>query len=168
MLNFLRRKKATGQPGVVLSPQDGEIFSITEMPDPIFAEKILGDGVCILPANNYIYSPVDGCVDNVAGTGHAMGIISEDGAEIMIHIGVDTVELKGQGFKVNVKQGQKIKAGDLLCEVDVNFIKSKGYKPHTAVVLTNGGAFSVVGISTQKVKAGKDVAFRFAPTGATS
>ena len=122
----------------MVSPQTGMCVSIVEMPDEVFSERILGDGIAVIPEKDEFFSPVDGEVVQVAQTGHAFCIKSNDGVEIMIHIGVDTVELKGEGFECFVKPGDKVKKGDKLATADIKMIKEKGYPLHTAMVITNG------------------------------
>lgn len=120
-----------------VSPQNGRAVSIMEIPDEVFSEKILGDGVGIIPQDDIIVSPVDGKIVQIADTKHAFCITSDDGIDILVHVGVDTVGLKGQGFECNVSVGQHVKAGEKIGSADINFIKEKGYPLHTAVIVTN-------------------------------
>lgn len=153
-------KKKTEDPSrVILATQSGEAFPLSAISDPAFAA--LGDGVCVLPTDGKVYAPVDGKVAAVAETGHALGIVSDDGAEVLIHIGVDTVELQGKGFKLHVKSGQTVKAGDFLCEADLDLIHESGFQAHTAVLLTNADEFEVDKIFPGEVRAGKDKLFSF-------
>lgn len=121
----------------IVASQTGECIAIELVPDPVFADKMLGDGVAVIPEENEVKSPVDGTVVQVFDTLHAYSIESEDGLEILVHIGLNTVELKGQGFTPKVKEGDKVRAGDVLCEVDIAFLKEKGYNLHTPIVITN-------------------------------
>lgn len=121
----------------MVSPQTGECIAITEIPDEVFSEKILGDGIAILPTENEVVSPVDGVLEQVAQTGHAFCIRSNDGLEIMIHIGVDTVNLGGEGFKSFVKKGDIVHKGEKIAFADIDFITKKGYPTHTALLITN-------------------------------
>lgn len=132
MFNF---KKETSN--FFVSPQSGRAVSIMEIPDEVFSEKILGDGVGIIPQYDIIVSPVDGKIVQIADTKHAFCITSDDGIDIMIHVGVDTVGLKGQGFECNVSVGQHVKAGEKIGSADIKFIQEKGYPLHTAVLVTN-------------------------------
>ena len=95
----------------IISPQTGRITSLREIPDEVFSEKILGDGAAIVPEENIVVSPVDGEIVQLADAGHVYCIKSDDGLDILIHIGVDTIGMKGKGFKYFVKVGQKVKAG---------------------------------------------------------
>jgi len=119
----------------IFSPIKGKIIPIEEIPDKTFADKILGDGIGIIPSDGRIYAPVDGKIASVSDTLHAYNIVSDDGIEILIHIGIDTVALKGEGFKTRVKSGDKIKKGELLGEVDLEILKKKKINPVTALIL---------------------------------
>lgn len=121
----------------LLAVQTGEVISIRKVPDEVFSEKILGDGVAIIPSEDDVVSPVDGEIIQIAETGHAFCIRSEDGVDILIHIGIDTVNLKGEGFESFVSVGQKVKAGEKIGKANIKLIEEKGYPTHTAVVITN-------------------------------
>jgi glucose-specific phosphotransferase system IIA component len=154
--------KDTWETGIVYATQNGRALPITGMPDEVFAEKVPGDGICILPEDGKVYAPVNGVVESADDTGHAYGIAAEDGADIMIHIGVDTVELAGTGFKRKVKPGQRVKAGDLICSVNLERVKKAGYAVHTAIILCNVELFTITGTTTDSVvRAGRTVIFRY-------
>ena len=121
----------------ILSPQDGIIITLHEVPDDLFSDKILGDGFAIIPHDNKVFSPVNGEIFQIAETKHAFYIKSEDGLDILIHMGIDTVNLKGKGFDCNVKVGQKVKVGDLLATEDFNVMREGGFSCHTIFVITN-------------------------------
>ncbi len=121
----------------IISPQTGKCIPIVDVPDEVFSEKILGDGVAIIPNTNEVLSPIKGVIDQVTETGHAFCIKSDDGLDIMIHIGVDTVNLKGEGFKCFVKNGDIVNVGDKLATADIGFIKKMGYPLHTSLLITN-------------------------------
>ena len=123
----------------LVAVQTGKVISIKEVPDEVFSEKILGDGVAIIPSEDDVVSPVDGEVIQVAETGHAFCIRSDDGMDILIHIGVDTINLKGEGFESFVSAGQKIRAGDLIGKANIKLIEERGYPTHTAILITNMG-----------------------------
>lgn len=148
-------KKESGKKGEVLAVQNGRAVGIEEVPDDVFARKILGDGVAVIPEDGKVYSPVNGMVVSTVLSGHAYGIQADEGAEILVHIGVDTVALKGEGFKSYVKEGQRVKAGDLLAEVDLELVKKKGYHTITPVLLTNMDEVRNVKMVLGEVKAGK-------------
>ncbi|MDR0615898.1 MAG: PTS glucose transporter subunit IIA [Synergistaceae bacterium] len=128
----------------VLSPLAGEAVPISDVSDPTFSEKMLGEGVAIKPSVGRVVSPVDGTLNVVFQTGHALAITSEDGVEILIHVGIDTVKLKGDHFEVHVSTGDNVKIGDLLIEFDIEGIKSSGYDLITPVVIANTGEWRSV------------------------
>ena len=122
---------------VVVAPCDGKVGLLSETPDETFASEMMGKGLVIFPTSNKFYAPVDGKVSFVFGTKHAIGMVSDKGTEILLHIGIDTVTLNGEGYTIHVENGQDIKKGDLLAEVDLDFIKSKGLSTATPIVFTN-------------------------------
>ncbi|MDR3138760.1 MAG: PTS glucose transporter subunit IIA [Treponema sp.] len=150
--------------GAIYATQDGKILPIEEIPDEVFASKVLGDGICIVPSDGRVYAPVEGVIESIADANHAFGIAASDGADIMIHIGVDTVELSGSGFEPKVRLEQRVKAGDLLCQVDLSLIRKAGYAIHTAVLLTNPDTFKIVEFCYGDAAGGKTVAFRYQKT----
>ncbi|TQK20876.1 PTS system beta-glucoside-specific IIA component (Glc family) /PTS system beta-glucoside-specific IIB component (Glc family) /PTS system beta-glucoside-specific IIC component (Glc family) [Microbacterium sp. SLBN-154] len=125
----------------VRSPLDGTVVALSETPDAAFADGSLGDGVAILPRSGVLYAPFDATVAALFPTGHAIGLRSKDGAEVLIHIGIDTVRLKGEHFHVKVASGQEVSAGDLLIEFDLDAIAAAGYDLTTPVVVTNGDLY---------------------------
>ena len=133
----------------------GEIRLMNQVEDDVFSGLILGDGVAVEPAEGKIYAPIDGEISNVAETKHAIGISTPGGAELLIHVGIDTVALKGQHFDVKVSEGQKVKKGDLLLEFDMAAIKAAGYKCTTPLIVTNTDDYKAVRpLATGKVKHG--------------
>ena len=120
---------------MILAPLTGKAVPLSEVPDPVFSEKVLGDGVAIIPADGKIVSPVDGEISTVAETGHAYGFTSENGQEVLVHVGLETVSLNGECFKVYGKAGDKVKAGDLVAEVDLEYLKEKEINPITPVLI---------------------------------
>ena len=123
---------------------EGEMLPLEDVKDPTFARKMMGDGVAFKPKSGRVVSPVDGKVIMVAKTGHAIGLKSNNGAEILIHIGMDTVNMNGKGFDVKVQQGQAVKKGDLLVEVDLQEIADAGYDDIIPVILTNTVAYDQI------------------------
>ncbi len=121
----------------LLSPMEGVIVPIEEVNDATFSKKLLGDGIAILPTVGKVYSPVDGKIQVMFKTGHAIGILSDKGDEILIHVGIDTVKLEGNGFTPEIKDGDQVKAGDLLLKFDIEYIMSQGYDVTTPIVVTN-------------------------------
>lgn len=120
------------------APITGNVIPMEQVPDPAFSQKMMGDGFAIEPTEGVVQSPVDGIVEVVFPTGHAVGLRSDDGSEILIHLGIDTVELNGKGFEVSVKQGDRVKSGDVLVKVDLDYVKSAGKKTVSPVIFTSG------------------------------
>ena len=127
-----------GEKMVVKAPMDGIVLPLEQLPDETFAAAILGPGCGIEPTGKTVYAPFDGTVEQVASTLHAVGLTSEDGIEILIHVGMDTVEMQGKGFKALVKVGDKVKAGTPLLKVDLDAIRAAGHPTATAIIVTNG------------------------------
>jgi len=136
---FLKRKEAL----TWKVPFKGTIKPITEAPDPVFAQKIMGDGFCIDPEEGAMFSPVKGVVSSIFPTKHAIGITSENENEIILHVGVDTVNLNGEGFELYVSEGDTVNAGDKILEVDIERIKDKVPSLTTVVAITNIGEKTV-------------------------
>lgn len=126
----------------------GRLISIDAVKDEVFSKHILGDGIAIEPEEGRLYSPVDGVIENVFDTKHAVNIKSDDGCEILLHIGIDTVELGGEGFIAHVKSGERVKKGDLLIVFDTELIKKKGYMLTTPMVICNSDEYSKLEILT--------------------
>ncbi|MEH7239369.1 glucose PTS transporter subunit IIA [Bacillus sp. JJ1562] len=125
------------RPEKISSPLQGKLVSLATIKDPLFATETVGKGIAIEPEDGKVLSPVDGVVTTQFPTGHAIGVTSEDGAEILIYIGIDTVKLKGQYYQPHVKQGDRVKRGDLLITFDIEQIKAAGYETTTPIVITN-------------------------------
>ena len=141
----------------ILAPMTGTAVAITEVPDPIFIEKILGDGVAIVPAEGKVVSPVDGTVSKVAETGHIYAVTSDNGVEVVIHVGLETVALNGKCFQIHVKEGDKVKAGDLLADADLEFIKETGRNSITPIVIGSSLEGKELVCEEGEVQAGKTV-----------
>lgn len=121
----------------IVAPMSGEIINIEDVPDVVFAEKIVGDGVAINPSGNLIVAPVDGVIGKIFETNHAFSIDSDEGIELFVHFGIDTVELKGLGFKRLAQEGQKVKQGDPIIEFDLPLLQEKAKSVLTPVVISN-------------------------------
>lgn len=121
----------------IVAPISGQIVALSEVPDAIFSEKIMGDGFAIIPEGNLLHAPITGVVSVVSETQHAIGITGDDGTELLIHLGIDTVKLDGQGFTLTVSQGQRVKQGQELGQVDWTYIKSQQLSCLTPVIFTN-------------------------------
>lgn len=145
-----------GKKILFLSPLTGMSVPLEEVPDPVFSQKIIGDGMAVIPSDGRIVSPVDAQVVSVADTAHAYGLKTEDGIELLIHAGLETVSLKGECFKVHVKQGDTVKAGDVLAEMDLKFLEERKLNPITPVLIC-GGMEGKILVKSQpgQVEAGK-------------
>lgn len=143
----------------VTSPISGKVIPLDEVEDKVFSERILGDGCAIIPDDGKIYSPVDGRITSIADTFHAYGIESDDGIELLIHFGLETVTLEGHGFSVNVKAGDKVKRGELIAEVDMSVIRQAGLSAVTPVIVCNAGEGSSIKICSERVAALDDDLF---------
>lgn len=155
MFHFLKKKDSKHMLG---APAAGRAVSIKEVNDPTFAEEILGKGVAVIPSEGKIYAPADGEIGMVFDTLHAVSLTTEYGAEVLIHVGLDTVKMKGEGFEGHVKAGDKVKKGDLLLTVDLEKVKAAGYDIITPMLICNTGDYaSVEAMADKQVAAGDDV-----------
>ena len=143
----------------VHSVADGEVINIEDVKDPVFSQKMMGDGFAVEPENGHIVSPVAGKVTSVFPTKHALGLVTDNGLEVLVHIGLDTVSLEGKPFEVKVTEGQTVAAGDLLVEADLDAIREAGRETSTIVVFTNADAIKSVNVEhTGKLAANAPVA----------
>ena len=133
---FMSREE--GKNVLILSPLTGRAVPLEEVPDHVFSQKIIGDGMAVIPTEGKIVSPADAQIVSVADTGHAYGLKTEEGVELLIHVGLETVSLKGECFKIHVKPGDTVKAGDLLAEVDLEFLEERKINPITPVLICGG------------------------------
>ena len=141
----------------VYSVADGEVIALEQVKDPVFSQKIMGDGFAVEPENGNIVSPVSGTVSSVFPTKHALGLVTEAGLEVLVHIGLDTVSLEGKPFTVHVAEGQKVVAGDLLVTADLDAIRAAGRETSTIVVFTNGDVIKSVNLEQTGSHAAKTV-----------
>ena len=151
----MNENKSKNIPQVILAPLTGKAVPLSEVPDSVFSEKVLGDGVAIIPADGKIVSPVDGEISTVAETSHAYGFTSEDGQEVLVHVGLETVSLNGECFKVYGKAGDKVKAGDMVAEVDLEYLKEKEINPITPVLICSDTEGKELQYTEGDVKAGE-------------
>lgn len=150
--------KSVLKTGSVCAPMNGKAVALSEVSDPTFAEEILGKGAAIIPADGRVVSPVNGTVETVFDTLHAIGLKSEDGVEILIHIGLETVKLGGKYFKAHVKNGDKVTTGTLLMEVELEKVKAEGYDVITPVIVSNSFDYGdVLAVTGQEIKAGDNL-----------
>ena len=141
----------------VYSVADGEVIALEQVKDPVFSQKMMGDGFAVEPANGNIVSPVSGTVSSIFPTKHALGLVTEAGLEVLVHIGLDTVSLEGKPFTVHVAEGQKVAAGDLLVTADLDAIREAGRETSTIVVFTNADAIKSVNLEQTGSHAAKTV-----------
>lgn len=144
----------TAQPTTIAAPANGTVIALEQVEDEAFAQGAVGQGAAILPMDGKIYAPADGQISMVFPTGHAVGMQCDNGAELLIHVGLNTVELKGKYFTVHVKDGDTVKKGQLLLECDVEQVRQAGYPLTTPVLVTNADQYSVTCLPTH----GEDIA----------
>lgn len=123
----------------IYAPINGEVIPLEQVPDPVFSEKMMGEGIAIIPTGGNVHSPINGTVILLSETKHAVALRSNNGTEILIHIGLDTVLLKGQGFTVFVKEGDFVSLGQVLMKVDWDYVKENASSIVTPIVITNSG-----------------------------
>lgn len=154
-------KKKEGKKGIFCAPVTGECIPLDQVKDEAFASKLCGDGVAMIPSENLYRSPVDGVVTGIAESKHAFTLTSKDGLEILVHIGIDTVELKGEGFTPKVSVGENVRMGDVLCEVDLDFLRSKGYDTTSPAVISNMDEVKNYKFITGQVTGGRDTVIEY-------
>ncbi|GLB61180.1 PTS sugar transporter subunit IIA [Cytobacillus sp. NCCP-133] len=142
MFKKLFGKKETVKTVEVKAALTGTAVNLEEVPDPVFAEKMMGDGIAIEPSEGVVVSPVDGEIVQVFPTKHAIGIRAANGAEILIHVGLETVSMKGEGFETHVSEGSKVSEGEKLVTFDLALVKEKAKSTVTPIIVTNGEQFS--------------------------
>ncbi|PTM56544.1 PTS sugar transporter subunit IIA [Desmospora activa] len=134
---FKKWFKKSANEQVIKAPLRGRVVALSEVPDPVFAEKMMGDGVAIQPEEGTLYSPVEGEVVQLFPTHHAIGLQTADGLELLLHIGLETVSMEGEGFSAHVKVGDKVKNGDPLIDFSLDLVKEKAKSTITPIVITN-------------------------------
>ncbi|WP_088102376.1 PTS sugar transporter subunit IIA [Halalkalibacter urbisdiaboli] len=144
---------------IILSPLDGKVVSIEDVPDPTFSQKMMGDGFAVEPSNGKVISPATGEIIQIFPTKHAIGIKTLGGLEVLIHIGLETVNMKGEGFTAHVQEGDSIKAGQPLVDFDLELVKEKAASTITPVIITNidEAVASIEKISKEQLTAGETV-----------
>lgn len=155
MFSFLKKKE---EGIVVAAPIKGKVVELSQVSDPTFGECMLGKGVAILPAEGKVYAPADGEISMMFETHHAVSMITTDGIELLIHIGLETVALKGEGFEAHVQSGDQVKKGDLLLSMDLEKIKSAGYDIISPVVVCNTDDYTdVQGLLSEQAEPGEQI-----------
>ena len=161
LFNKLKRMvsdESASQVGLtLLAPLSGEIVPLEEVPDVVFAEKIIGDGIAIKPSGNKMVAPCDGVISKIFETNHAFAMTSDSGLELFVHFGIDTAELKGEGFIRIASEGQAVKTGDVIIEFDLNFLEAKAKSTLTPVIISNMDDIKELTKASGAVTLGTDV-----------
>lgn len=134
----------------IKAPAEGQLITLDNVPDEVFSTGMMGQGIAIQPSNGKIFSPIDGTVQTIFPTKHAIGLVGEQGAEVLIHMGLDTVNLEGKGYDISVTEGQAVSVGDPLVNVDLQAIQSAGYQTITPIILTNSADFDAVNTQAEQ------------------
>lgn len=138
--NMPKRLLKHSKEEIIYAPINGKVVKLEDVPDPVFSEKMMGEGIAIIPDKGEVVSPVYGEVVQISETRHAIGLVAIDGTEILIHIGLETVALKGEGFTVHVNVGDKVSTGQKLIDVDLDYIQEHGTKSITPIIITNSNS----------------------------
>lgn len=146
----------------LLAPVAGKAVPITQVPDPTFAEELLGKGIAVIPSEGKVYAPCDATVDMMFETGHAVSLVADFGAEVLIHVGLETVSLKGKHFTIHAASGDKVKKGDLLISFDLDAIKAEGFNTITPMLVCNSGDYSTFKTFVNKAVTTCDVVIELA------
>lgn len=133
---------APAWPAVIAAPAKGKVIPMKEIPDGVFSQGILGECCAVRPEEGNVYSPVDGKITLIADTLHAIGLEDKNGVEVLLHIGIDTVSMNGDGFQCQVRNGQSVKKGQLLVTMDLDKIRAAGHATDVIIILTNVSTFS--------------------------
>ena len=155
--NLFGSKDNKGAEVEIYAPLSGEIVNIEDVPDVVFSEKIVGDGIAIRPTGNKIVAPIDGVIGKIFETNHAFSMESREGVELFVHFGIDTVELKGEGFTRIAEEGQEVKKGDVIIEFDLPLLEAKAKSVLTPVVISNMDEISSIEKSSGPVILGETV-----------
>ncbi len=145
----------------LLAVCDGEALPISAVPDPAFSSGMLGEGFAVDPMSGTIYSPISGKIESVTDTRHAYAIHSDDGLDVLVHIGVDTVKLGGRGFVCLVEQGDRVRAGDIIAKADVALIRAEGLSAITPVLVSNTEALGSYKMTFGAVRGGKSAVLTY-------
>ena len=155
---FGKKEKEKTAAKVIYSPLKGNVVPLSEVGDPVFSEGMMGPGVGIVPEEGKLYSPVDGEITVAFHTGHAVGLKTSDNMEVLIHIGIDTVKMNGDGFKVHMKEGDKVKAGDQLGAFDRDIIQAANLDDTVLLLVTNANEYQEVQtLATGEISSGTEI-----------
>ena len=153
--------KCLKKPNYLLAVCNGRAIPLREVPDEVFSSEMLGKGFAVEPADGIFYSPVSGKLQSIAESKHAYTILSEDGHDVLIHIGVDTVELNGKGFEPQASEGQKIRAGEILARADLELIQKNNFPTVTSVIITDSENIESIEYKLGAVSGGKDAVMSY-------
>ena len=154
-MQFQRKEKK------LLAAADGSAVSLTDVPDEAFASGILGVGFAIAPSAGRIYSPISGTVQGIVASRHAYTLLGDDGLDVLVHVGIDTVELGGEGFVCHVCEGETVRAGEPLATVDLSLLEARGYSTLIPIVITNPERIAAIDFTYGKVIGGKSETARY-------
>lgn len=146
----------------IYAPIAGQAVPVSEVPDPTFSSGMLGNGIAIIPSDGKVYAPCNATVDMMFTTGHAVSLVADSGAEILIHVGLETVGLEGKCFTVHVQNGQKVRKGDLMIEVDLEGVKAAGLNTITPVLICNTDDYGTFNTTVGKTVTNADVVIELA------
>lgn len=153
MFHFIKNNNIS-----ICAPFDGDVIDITEVKDPVFSQMMMGDGCAILPKTGIIYAPVSGTVTFIINTNHAVCITTPEGLELILHYGIDTVKYGGDGFNMKVSVGQKVKAGDVLYQCDMEYFKTNNVDLTSPIVIANSDAFKIIKKNIKNgIKTGEEI-----------
>ena len=157
MFGFLKKKNSE-----LVAPVSGKVIELSQVPDEVFSQKMAGDGVAIEPSDDLVVAPADGSITLIFKTNHAFAMTLENGLEILVHIGLDTVELNGEGFERLATEGETVKAGTPIVNINRKLFEEKGYKTVTPVLVTNPDILKEMnGLVGNNVTAGKDAVISY-------
>ena len=143
--------------GIIFSPVDGEVIELENVCDEVFSSGIMGDGFAVLPSSKNFYSPVSGKVESIHAASHAYAITTNEGIDVLVHIGVDTVELDGDCFERKISVGEQVKKGDIIAYADIDKIMEKGFDPVCIVVVSNSDKMHNIKINYGKCYSGDEI-----------
>ena len=152
MFGLFKAKKQT-----IVSPADGDIVNLSKVPDQVFSEKMAGDGIAVNPRSNTFVAPISGVVSKIFSTNHAYSIKAKNGLEVLVHIGLDTVALKGEGFKRLVEEGTKVSTGKPIISADLEYIQAQGKNIITPIVLNHEKELVLTNHNTRTVREGESL-----------
>ena len=142
---------------IVVSPADGDVVDLAEVPDEVFSQKMAGEGIAIMPRSNTFIAPISGTITKIFSTNHAFSIKTKSGLEVMVHIGLDTVALNGEGFKRLAEEGDKVNVGKPIISADLEFISSQGKEIITPIVINHEKALSIVSDKVRTIREGDNL-----------